>query len=181
MTETSVLDPIRRQLATDHETLRAAVERVPLDWRERRMDPARWSVAEILEHLATIEKNMVALFTGFLAAAPTLESAGLPHEMDAELRAKLLDRTQSIEAPTFIQPSGSVDSETALRTLEGYRKELLATIATADRKDFAAVSRPHRVFGPLNGYQWLMTTAGHEARHAAQIAEIADHVTGAPS
>lgn len=181
MTDMSVLGPIRGQLAADRETLREAVNRVPVAWRERRVDPARWSVAEVLEHLATIEKNIATMFVGFLAAAPMLELAREPKAIEAPLRARLLDRTQLIEAPAPIQPTGTMDSETALRALEERRQELLSIIANADEKDLTAVSRPHRVFGPLDGYQWLMTLGGHEARHAAQIAELAEQIAGTSS
>ncbi len=30
----------------------------------------------------------------------------------------------------------------------------------------------HPVFGPLDGYQWLLLIATHSARHTAQIEEV---------
>ncbi len=31
---------------------------------------------------------------------------------------------------------------------------------------------PHRIFGEMNFYQWIVFAGSHEARHAAQVAEI---------
>jgi hypothetical protein len=33
--------------------------------------------------------------------------------------------------------------------------------------------QPHPVFGPMNLHGWIEFVAGHEARHAAQIREVA--------
>jgi hypothetical protein len=38
------------------------------------------------------------------------------------------------------------------------------------------VSWPHPRFGPLTGYQWIAFSGAHEARHAAQIREIAEQL-----
>ncbi len=35
------------------------------------------------------------------------------------------------------------------------------------------LSLPHPLFGPLTAYHWLAFVGAHEARHAAQIREIA--------
>jgi hypothetical protein len=35
------------------------------------------------------------------------------------------------------------------------------------------VSMPHSVFGPSSAYHWFAFVGAHEARHAAQIREIA--------
>jgi len=35
------------------------------------------------------------------------------------------------------------------------------------------VIQPHLVLGPINIYQWLLFVGSHEARHTAQVREIA--------
>ena len=118
------------------------------------------------------------LMAGFVQGAPvsgTSHSSGA-EEREAELRGVLLDRTTKIVAPERITPSGKVDTATALATLETLRTALLETLQSADDRDLSQVSRPHPVLGILNGYEWLSATAGHEARHAAQISELAEQV-----
>jgi hypothetical protein len=170
------LDSIREQLAVDHATLRAAVDKVPAEWRDKRVHPDRWSVAEIVEHLCAVEKGVGMLMTGFVAAAPARESTAAPAVQSGELRGALLDRNRLISAPERIHPSGAIDTATALGTLEQLRAALLEAIRGADDRDLSAVSRPHPVLGNLDGYQWLLSVAGHEARHAAQITELAEQI-----
>jgi hypothetical protein len=43
----------------------------------------------------------------------------------------------------------------------------------SDRLALGTLSMPHPLFGPLSAYHWLAFVGGHEARHAAQIREIA--------
>jgi hypothetical protein len=40
------------------------------------------------------------------------------------------------------------------------------------------ITVPHPVLGPLNLYQWVLFVGGHESRHAIQIREIAQALSG---
>jgi hypothetical protein len=44
---------------------------------------------------------------------------------------------------------------------------------SCDGLALSQVGFPHPALGTLNLYQWLLFSAGHHARHAAQIREIA--------
>jgi hypothetical protein len=178
MAETSALDSIREQLARDHAALLAAIDQVPQEWRDRRVHPDRWSVSEVVEHLCAVERGVGMLMAGFVQAAPVQgdDAPSFHIETEQQLRGVLLDRKTKIVAPERIHPTGTMDTAAALAMLEGLRAGLLETIRNAEGRDLSHVSRPHPVLGTLNGYQWLMSTAGHEARHAAQIAELAEQI-----
>ena len=179
MTTSSSLASIRTTLAADRERLRAAVEHVPVSARETRPAPDRWSVAEVLEHLALVEGRVAGLFGMLLADAPRLDAAagGVATELD---RAGLRDRERRITAPDAIQPTGKVSAATAMATLEQTRQQLLALLdkIESERVDLSKVSRQHPVLGPLDGYQWIHAVGGHEERHTMQIAEIAAALAG---
>ena len=175
MADSTPLQQIRADLEEDRRDLLDAVESVPADERNRRQDPDRWSVAEILEHLGVIEGRVVTMMTGFIATAPA-RSGNSPATAGARHRDLLLDRTRQIKAPAPIEPTGDVDSDAAWRVLEDTRDRLLDVLRAAEDRDLTQVSRPHPVLGLLNGYEWLESLGGHEARHAAQIREIADEL-----
>jgi hypothetical protein len=163
---------IRTALTADREALRAAVDRVPLHLRSQRPSPDRWSVAEVLEHLAIVEERSTAALAPRIAEAPALAGPGFRPD-DGALRTAVTNRSNRVTAPDFITPTGQVDAETAWAKLQNSREQLMALIHQAEGRDLSTVSRTHPVLGAIDGYQWLMSIGGHEARHTAQILEIA--------
>ena len=172
----SPLPALIAQLREDHETLRAAVQRVPAELRGLRPSPERWSVAEVVEHLAIIEPRVVGLMTNLINTAPVLAPDDQPTEPLDFDRSVLNDRSRTISAPAPLLPKGSLDAASALASLEASRASLHALLESAHDRDLGAVSQTHLWFGSLNGFQWLSAHAGHEARHAAQIAEVGEAV-----
>jgi hypothetical protein len=55
-----------------------------------------------------------------------------------------------------------------------------SVMRAADGLKLTDVTMPHPVFGALNLYTWFAWVGSHEARHAAQIREIAAAVSGSP-
>lgn len=162
-------------LESELDGLRAAVEAVPPDRRGERPAPDRWSVAEVLEHLAMVENAVLKVCTRELAAA---REAGLPHETETTSvietlpPEKVANRERAWVAPDRLLPKG-VDASTAWTSLEHTRVRFNDFVRSCDGFALAQVSFPHPALGPLNMYQWLLFAAGHQARHAAQIREIA--------
>jgi uncharacterized damage-inducible protein DinB len=167
-----------RYLDAQREELRAAVARVPPEQRERSPAPGRWSVAEILEHLSIVEASITRLFTVRLAEArerglgPETETTPVLSTFDL---AKLADRSYQVTASEAARPQGKLDAAAAWAALEDARQAFREAVLSGDGLALAGVvhPRPHPVFGILNLYQWVAFVGGHEARHAAQILEIA--------
>ena len=174
MDVTSPLRPIFRALDADRQALAAAVERVPVALRGTRPAPDRWSVAEVLEHLAIVERRVAGMFAQMGTTAPMRAPGSVPRAAGDYQREPLLDRGRRIEASEFIQPRGALDADTAWATLGLTRQSLRSTLEALDDRDLTGVSREHPILGTLNGYQWIAALGGHEARHALQIHEIAD-------
>jgi hypothetical protein len=155
--------------------LRAAVDAVPPPWRSTRPAPDRWSVAEILEHLALVETRLAGLLR---RAVDTAMEAGLPPEtgarvpLAAALVERMADRVNKRPAPETAIPSGTLDHQAAAAAAGTARAALRDALARADGLALNTVTIPHQVFGELNAYQWLELMAGHEHRHAAQIDEL---------
>jgi len=126
---------------------------------------AAWSVAEIVEHLAIIESNMVRLVTKLLAKIEH-ETGGVstaPHPMPPfsldDYEAQIRD--EKLVAPEPIQPRGA--------SLNESRAALNALRPRIELADGTRAHYPHPFFGPLNLYQWLAFIGMHEARHLRQI------------
>jgi hypothetical protein len=156
--------------------LRAAVATVEPGTRARRPESHRWSVNEILEHLALVERR----FEGLVGEAITkAQSAGLGVESDPRLpladglRTVIRDRSGRRKAPEAVLPTGTLNDVAAWEAVEQARQSFRQTIGRADGLALGSVTAEHHRWGPLSVYQWVEVLAGHEARHAEQITEVA--------
>jgi hypothetical protein len=155
--------------------LRNAVDAVPATRREERSGPDRWSVAEVLEHLAIIDGRIGKLVAARIAAA---RSAGLGPESDASSildsidRSKVADRSRGVTAPDMLIPQSGADATAVWSRLEESRATLREAVISGDGLALSEIKQEHPVLGLINLYQWLVFVGSHEARHTAQIREI---------
>lgn len=174
------MQPRISEVLTHLDTNRATLERVLADvppaLREQRPAPERWSAAEVLQHLALTEAGITRLLESHIADA---RAAGLGAESETGSMtgtfdyARVLDRTRKLTASDAQQPVAALDADAAWAMLEEQRARLRAVVIAADGLALGEVTVPNRVLGPLNAYQWMLFVGGHEARHTAQIGEIA--------
>src|SRR5688500_2504026 len=159
--------------------VRASVESVPPALRCRRPAPERWSVAEVLEHLALVEQLFTTRLATPIAAA---RGAGLAAEtgdctpVPPPVAAAMANRAAPRSAPQAVKPTGRMDCPDALAALRDAHAALRALLSDADGLALSTVTYEHPFFGTLNVYQWAELMAGHERRHADQIREIAEQL-----
>jgi hypothetical protein len=176
-----LLAALDRELHAHRMALREAVELVPRSHRQTRPAPDRWSTAEVIAHLALVELRIAQLLGALGAAAPHLHDADDVAPSAAVDMERLLDRTLRFEAPAPLHPPRDAEADAGWAALEGARESLHAAMRAVDGRALGAVTRPHPALGVLNGYQWIASVAGHEARHAAQIREIASALAASPA
>jgi DinB superfamily len=168
-------------LDTQRADLRKAIDSVPAAHLTTRPAPDRWSVADVLEHLCLVERSAVAMFAKRLDEA---RARGLEPERETNsIRSMLnitpfLDRTHRRMAPESAQPVGGRDPESSWEDLQRIRASLRATLLSADGLALGSVTHNHADLGALNLYQWGLFVGAHEARHTAQLREIALAVGG---
>lgn len=156
--------------------LQAAVQLVPPELRRTRPRADRWSVAEILEHLGTVQHGVLRLFQKRLAEA---HAAGLGAELDSSPvlpridRRRLMDRSMPIVAPERSRPSGTMDAESAWAALSAERQEFITVLRTASGLALGEIVHPHPVLGDIDFYEWIAFVGAHENRHAQQVREMA--------
>lgn len=160
-------------LDTSRAALKQAVASVPADMLAARPAPERWSVVDVIDHLALVETRVARLLVSELQKA---KANGLPSEtstsgaVEAQLVSGLLDRTKPLVAGETSQPRG-ISLESAWATLDSERSALRDAIAAADGLALGTVRIPHPRLGDLDLYQWFTFLGAHESRHVEQIHE----------
>jgi hypothetical protein len=132
--------------------------------------PDRWSVAEVVEHLALIEDILTQNILGNIGKAPAPSPDRDPKQIDATILAKVVDRSTKFQAPPPAIPTGRWTPAVALEHFFNGRDQTVGLLeSTPDLRRHAI---DHPVFGPLDGYQWVLAVAAHSARHTKQILEV---------
>ena len=172
---------LKRHLDDNRVALRATLDAVPPHHRERRAAPDRWSGAEVIEHLAIVEMRVAARLRDPLTAlagqlGPEPETGPI---IDRSFFARAASRNNRFRTSEAGEPRGGIDVETAWSRLEASRRAIEEVLARADGLDVSVISAPHPAFGSLTFYQWVVFLAAHEARHAAQIREVAADLAAA--
>jgi uncharacterized damage-inducible protein DinB len=163
--------------------LRAAVDAVPSQVRGQKPTVDRWSVNDVVEHLSLVETLFTQRIAGAidkarqegLGAEQAPERAVLP----ADIETRVADRENRRVAPEAARPTGTLDAATAWQRVERSRAVLHETIAAADGLALSTVLESHPAFGALTVYQFAELIAAHEARHTAQVKEIASQLATA--
>lgn len=154
--------------------LLASVENLADGQETFRPAPDRWSIAEIIEHLSLVEKQIARLFHVMLSKA---EAAGATRaENDDAFAAPvtiehLLEplREKRLQSPDGARPRGSARLADSVARLRESRAALHDLRPRLERIDGAALVYPHPAAGPINAYQWLLFVGSHEDRHRLQI------------
>ena len=156
--------------------LRDVVASVPASLHQVKPGEGRWSVAEVVEHLSLIERRIAMLLTKQVAAARA-SGVGPDAETSSVVASfvnpeNVTNREAKIVAPEPVRPSGAVDTATGQQALDQSRAAIVAALQDANGVSLENLVQTHPVLGPLNMYHWVVATALHEDRHAAQIHEI---------
>ncbi len=132
-----------------------------------------WSAAQIIEHCARVEGNVARM----IAKGAEMPRAATADELQAAVLTErtigwVRERTTKVEAPERVRPAGTLDADASLAQLHASRAALLEAFAAADDAVLDGVAFPHPFLGPLTLRSWVELTAHHDARHAAQMAEL---------
>ncbi len=130
----------------------------------------QWSPADCVEHLAVTEASILNSIRKLVADPPP----------DAQILASCAGKEKLIERAV---PSRGrkVQAPEPARPTNRFAHPLAAFIQTRERTlEYARTTNdpirervfPHFVFGPVDGYQWLIFIAAHTERHLAQLLEV---------
>jgi hypothetical protein len=135
--------------------------------------PDRWSVAEVMEHLAAAEdllRGMTQENVMKTPAIPTRDAAELK-KIDDSVIAMVPDRTHKVEAPEPLRPTNRFGSPA-----EAEKHFLESRATTEEYLKNTPDLRAHAVDSPmgmkLDGVEWILLIAGHSERHTKQMLEV---------
>jgi len=131
--------------------------------------PDRWSIAEILEHVVLVERGLQQRIEEIRNAGA--EAPGHPAQpIDRFIVEEIPRRKNRLHAPERVQPTGRWTASQALTEFFHARRRTLELLASAP--SLSGRTLPHPIFGPWDGYQWILATAAHSARHTEQMREV---------
>jgi len=132
--------------------------------------PDRWSVAQVMEHIAAAEDFIRGMVKEKIMMAPAGEPGRDVKKTDEAVLAMVPDRTNKVQAPEPLVPTNRFGSP------EASIKHFLDSRATTE--DFLKTStglRDHVAdspMGKLDGYEFVLLIAAHSERHTKQINEV---------
>jgi len=132
--------------------------------------PDRWSVAQVMEHIAASEDFIRGMLKEKVMMAPAGEPGRDVKKTDDAVLVMVPDRTTKAQAPEPLVPTNRFGSP------EGAIKHFVESRATTE--DFlktASGLRDHVTdspLGKLDGYEFVLFIAAHSERHTKQINEV---------
>jgi DinB superfamily len=132
--------------------------------------PDRWSVAQVMEHIAAAEDFIRGALKEKIMMAPAGEPGRDVKKADDAVMAMVPDRTNKRQAPEPLVPTNRFGSP------EGSVKHFVESRATTEEflktttglRDHVADSP----MGKLDGYEFILLIAAHSERHTKQINEV---------
>lgn len=132
--------------------------------------PDRWSLAEIVEHIALTEDFLLENTSQKVMQAP----AGKPDRdyksTDKMILNAIADRTQKAQAPESLRPTGRWSPEEALQHFLKSRTRTVEFLKSTPGLRDHVVNSP--LGTPMDAYQWLLFISAHSERHTKQILEV---------
>ena len=137
-----------------------------------RRDPARWSVAEIVEHLTRAYSGTAKGFERCLEKGASLAS---PSTFAQRARQFVVIELgyfpEGREAPKQILPTGELDLAAVLNAVRRDLARLDEAAALTRQRLGAGKMLDHPILGAMTVDQWLKFHVVHSRHHAKQIRE----------
>ena len=132
--------------------------------------PDRWSVAQVMEHIAAAEEYLLATTKEKVMTGPAGEPGRDAKKIDEAVLMMVPDRSHKAQAPEPLVPTNRFGSpENSVRHFVESRA------ATEDFLKSTAGLRDHVMdspLGKLDGYEFVLFIAAHSERHTKQINEV---------
>jgi hypothetical protein len=132
--------------------------------------PDRWSVAQVMEHIAAAEDFIRDVTKEKVMASPAGEPGRDVKKTDEAVLTMVPDRTHKAQAPEPLVPTNRFGSPAG-----SVKHFVESRVATEDFLKSTAGLRDHVMdspLGKLDGYEFVLFIAAHSERHTKQINEV---------
>jgi hypothetical protein len=132
--------------------------------------PDRWSIAQVMEHIAAAEDYIRGIVVEKVMLAPADPGRDVKATDDAVL-AKVPDRSQKAQAPEPLVPTNRFGSpDAAVKHFVESRAKTEEFLKTTPGLRDHAVDSP--LGAKMDGYEFILLIAAHSERHTKQILEV---------
>lgn len=154
--------------ATRKQILDATADLSDAQWKFK-PGPERWSIAEVIEHLALTEEFLFGYATSFL-------SKPVPAPSDKKITtdqmvANMVDRSQPAPAPAELRPTGRWQSGSELRSQYQSRRDHMIEWLN-ETEEPVTTTWGKWASNTVTVYDALHTIPAHNERHLKQINEV---------
>ncbi|HKO03629.1 MAG TPA: DinB family protein [Candidatus Acidoferrales bacterium] len=164
------LDSAQKYLESTKKNVQEATKGLTDEQWNFQQAPERWSVAQVMEHIAAAEDLLRDLVVDKVLKAPAAPDRDLK-KIDAMVLSVIPDRTAKFQAPEPLKPTNRYGSpaDSLKHFLESRAKTVALLKDTPDLRDHAIDSPMGE---KLDGYEWILWIAAHSDRHTQQIKEV---------
>jgi len=164
-------ESLLNQLAESRERLLSMIQGLSQQQLHFRPAPGRWTVAECLEHIVTVERRVLDIIQKTLQTGPDSSKCSAFDGKDREMTANVVGRVTRLQAPQMLVPTGQFSDDQFLTEFEAARRQTRDFAVSTDA-DLRRHFYKHPAFGDLDLYQWCLLIAAHCDRHRAQSEEV---------
>jgi uncharacterized damage-inducible protein DinB len=170
------MTPAEREFALHHltesrESLLRMAQGLSREQWHYRPAPDRWTVAECVEHIVTVETRVLDRIQNTLENQPDPSRHSALEGQDHTMFANTVARVVRFQAPEILVPTGRWPHEQLAPEFEAARR-LTQDFAVSTQADLRRHFFKHPAFGDLDLYQWLILIAAHCDRHRVQGEEV---------
>lgn len=135
-------------------------------------DPERWSIREVVEHVAIVSEGMSKICAKLLSKATERPADG-SLQISPEFFAKLESiREEKMKAPDMVLPIHSLSVAASLERLDSGEALFTELRPKFETVDCSETRFPHPLLGNMSAQEWLVLSGAHEARHLNQIRNL---------
>ena len=160
--------------ASIHENLNSVVSTLTPEQLTARPEGEKWSVQEIVEHIAMVYEGTGRICAKLIAGAKAGGKAG---DGKVNLSHGFGERSQviagmKVEAPERVHPSGDATVDESLARIAQTKQFFDSLRPDLESFDLSEHTFPHPFFGQITAAEWLVLAGGHAARHTKQIERL---------
>jgi len=140
--------------------------------------PNRWSIAENLEHIISVQERVLGPIREHLQAASPPPPEYDYQRVDAIIINQFPNRLAKFPAPEPVHPTGSLTrAEARERLIRNYARLAKYLESTPDLRQHAIEGGPLKAVSKgayqlMDGYHWILAAAAHTERHTKQVLEL---------
>lgn len=136
-------------------------------------EPGRWSIMQLVEHLAISDPGLLGRITRALNQPAQPELMPEVRQKDSRFTGEYKPLPRGVnKAPEDLLPTGRYSSLSEAAGAFEKNRALTLEFARATDDELRSHFVTHSLLGPMDCYQWLMACALHVESHSRQIEEL---------